>query len=156
MKTLKSLFTKYKEIIMYLIMGGATTVVNWVVYAIATFLIHTGKQVHGFDMDLLISNIIAWILAVLFAYITNKLFVFESYSWTPSFVIKEFALFVSARLLTGIIEILGVPLLVGLGLNQTILGIEGMLSKIVVSVVVIILNYVFSKLFIFKKDSEAK
>ncbi|MFQ9514265.1 MAG: GtrA family protein [Eubacterium sp.] len=156
MDQIKQLFAKYKEIVMYLIMGVATTVVNWVLYALSVSLINTDKTVYGFDVDVLISNIIAWTLAVIFAYVTNKIFVFESYSWNFAFVLKEFALFVSARLVTGVLEILGVPFLVGLGLNQTILGFEGMLSKILVSVIVVILNYVFSKLIIFKKNDLEK
>lgn len=154
MGTIKNLFIKYKEIIMYLIMGGATTVVNWGAYAAAVSLIHLNQTILGFDADLLISNIIAWTLAVIFAYVTNKIFVFESYSWKLKFVVKEFIAFVIARLATGILEIVGVPFLVNLGLNQTIGGIEGMVSKIVVSIIVVILNYVFSKLFIFKNDKE--
>lgn len=147
------LWKRYREIIMYLIMGVATTVVNWVVYAACVSVFHMDRLLWGFDIDVLISNVIAWTLAVIFAYVTNKLFVFESYSWKLSFVIREFVLFVSARLATGVLEIFGVPFLVGLGLSQTIFGIEGMVSKILVSVIVVILNYVFSKLFIFKKEN---
>lgn len=150
-KTIQELLIKYKEIILYLIMGVATTVVNWVAYAIFVKLFPSHIQILGMALNILIANIIAWIIAVLFAYVTNKIFVFESYSWKPVFVAKEFGLFVSARAITGIFEILCVPFLVSIGLNQTILGVEGMLSKIAVSVIVMILNYVFSKLIIFKK-----
>lgn len=164
MKLIKELFTKYKEIIMYLIMGGATTVVNWVVYGWSVKALNFGSSLSDSladtfgvnftpdTIDIFIANVLAWILSVIFAYITNKLFVFESYSWKPKFVLRELALFVSARLATGVLEIFGVPFLVSLGLSQTIFGFEGMLSKVVVSVLVVILNYVFSKLFIFKKE----
>lgn len=141
MNTIKSLYLKYKEIIMYLIMGVLTTVVNWATYAI---------MVRVFTDSVTISNIVAWVAGVLFAYVTNKIFVFESYSWTPKFIIKELSLFVSARLITGVIEIVGVPALVACGLNQSILGTKGMLAKVLISVIVVILNYVFSKLLIFK------
>lgn len=156
MNTIKELFIKYKEIIMYLIMGVATTVVNWGVYAVAISLIRSDTIAFGFEIDVLISNIISWILAVIFAYVTNKIFVFESYSWKLNFIMKEFTLFVSARLLTGIIEVLGVSFLVGLGLDQTVFGLKGMVSKVLVSIIVVILNYVFSKLFIFKKSNSEK
>lgn len=156
MNTIKNLFLKYKELIMYLVMGVATTVVNWIVYAAVVFLINTNFTLWGFELDLLISNVTAWILSVIFAYVTNKIFVFESYSWSFTFVLKEFSLFVSARLVTGVLEIVAVPFLVGLGLDQKILGIDGMVSKIVVSVLVVILNYVFSKLIIFKKTDDNK
>lgn len=152
MNTIKNLFFKYKEIIMYLVMGVATTVVNWIVYALAISLINTNLVIKDFDFDLLISNITAWIISVIFAYVTNKIFVFESHSWKLAFIAKEFALFVSARLITGVLEIVGLPFLVSLGLDQTIFGIEGMVSKVLISVLVVILNYIFSKLIIFKKE----
>ena len=151
MNHIKSLFSKYKEIIMYLIMGGATTVVNWASYAITVSTL----PITNADAKVLVSNIISWTIAVIFAYITNKIWVFQSYSWKFKYVLREAFLFVSARFLTGLLEIFGVPLLVKLGLHQTIFGIEGMLSKILVSIIVVILNYIFSKLLIFKKkDSQ--
>lgn len=150
MNFIKQLFIKHKEIIMYLIMGGGTTVVNWCSYALFVSILPTANS----DMKVLLSNIISWILAVIFAYITNKIWVFESYSWKPKFIIKELTLFVSTRFLTGLLEIFGVPILIKIGLNQTIFGIEGMISKIFVSILVVILNYIFSKLIIFKKTEE--
>lgn len=150
MNFIKQSFIKHKEIIMYLIMGGGTTVVNWCSYALFVSILPTTNS----DMKVLLSNIISWILAVIFAYITNKIWVFESYSWKPKFIVKELTLFVSTRFLTGLLEIFGVPLLIKIGLNQTIFGIEGMISKIFVSILVVILNYIFSKLVIFKKTEE--
>ena len=94
---------------------------------------------------------VSWVLAVTFAYITNKLFVFESYSWNPKFVLKELSLFLSARIATGLIEIFGVPFLVSHGFNQAIFGLEGSVCKITMSFLVVLLNYVFSKLVILKK-----
>lgn len=150
MSFIKQLFIKYKEIIMYLIMGGGTTVVSWVSYAAFVSVLPITNP----DAKVLISNIISWVLAVIFAYITNKIWVFESRIWKPNYILKEVSLFVSSRFLTGLLEIFGVPLLIHLGLSQTIFGIEGMISKIFVSILVVILNYVFSKLFIFKKNKE--
>ena len=92
--------------------------------------------------------------AVIFAFVTNKIWVFESKSWKPSVALKEFWLFVAARLITGVLEWFGVPLLVAIGLNQPLFGIDGFVAKILVSVIVIILNYVFSKLIIFKNKDE--
>ena len=82
MKKIKELFIKYKEIIMYLIFGVATTGVNWVVYSLLmkAVLVHApGSD----DVKMTVSNVIAWIAAVIFAFITNKLWVFESKSWVP-------------------------------------------------------------------------
>ena len=103
---------------------------------------------------LLLANILAWIAGVIFAFVTNKLFVFESKSWKPSVAIKEFWLFVAARLITGVMEWFGPSLLFAVGLNQPLFGIKGFLAKILISVIVIILNYVFSKLIIFRKKGE--
>lgn len=143
MKKIQELFVKYKEIIMYLIFGVGTTVVNWGIYTVIVML---GKEV-----NLTIANIIAWVGAVAFAYITNKLWVFESKSWSLEVVWKELGMFLGARIFSGIFEIGLFPVLVWLGMNQAIFGVEGMLAKVVISVLVIVLNYIFSKLIVFKK-----
>lgn len=134
---------KYKEIILYLIFGVATTVVNWVCYA--------GLNIAGIDMN--VSNIIAWFVAVIFAYITNKLFVFESKSLRLTIMFPELLKFFGARIVTGLVEIIGLPLLVYVGLNQTIFGVDGFVAKILISIIVIVLNYVFSKILIFRNKS---
>jgi len=144
---IKKLFYKYKEIIMYVIAGGLTTLVNWIAYAACTNVL----PIKNTETLILFSNAIAWIAAVLFAYIANKRWVFESKTDSLSELVKELISFIGARLLTGLMEIFGVPLLVVLGLNQTIWGIEGFLAKILVSVLVTVLNYVFGKLFVFRK-----
>lgn len=136
----KDLFIKYKEVIMYLIFGVATTLVNWIVYSL---LMKTSV------INMTVSNAIAWFTAVVFAYITNKIFVFESKSWNPAEVWKEVVKFFGARIATGVIEIGGLPLLYYIGVKQSIFGVEGFLAKILVSVIVVILNYVFSKIFVF-------
>ncbi len=140
MQRIKDLFIKYKEVIMYLIFGVATTLVNWIVYSL---LMKTSV------INMTVSNAIAWFMAVVFAYITNKIFVFESKSWNPAEVWKEVVKFFSARIATGVIEIGGLPLLYYIGVKQSIFGVEGFLAKILVSVIVVILNYVFSKIFVF-------
>ncbi len=144
MKKLWNLYKKYREIISYLFWGAATTAISWGSYSVFE---------KGCGLSIAISNILSWICAMTFAYITNKIFVFKSYTWKPKFLLREFGLFASARLGTGILEIIFVPLLVRVGLDQTIFGVEGALSKILVSIVVVILNYIFSKLFIFKKKT---
>lgn len=143
MKKIQELFIKYKEIIMYLIFGVGTTAVNWIIYTVIVVL--------GREANLTIANIIAWVGAVTFAYITNKLWVFESKSWNPKIVWKELGMFLSARIFSGIFEIGLFPVLVWMGMNQSIFGVEGMLAKIVIGVLVIVLNYIFSKLLIFRK-----
>lgn len=143
MRKLKQLMIKYKEIIMYLIFGVATTAVNWVVYSML---------MSWTPVPMTFSNGIAWFVAVLFAYVTNKLYVFGSSSWKWDTLVKEIGKFFGARILTGIIEIGGLPLLYYCGVDQSLFGIDGFAAKIVISVIVVILNYVFSKIFVFKRQ----
>ena len=147
METIKKLYRKYRELIVYFITGVLTTLVNWAAYALC---------VRGFGWNVAVSNAIAWVVAVIFAYITNKLWVFRSFNWQPGFVLKECLLFVSARIVTGLYEIVSVPLLVNLGLDQAMFGVKGMWAKILTSAVVMVLNYVFSKLIVFRKKNDQK
>ncbi len=149
---MKKLFTK--EILMYLIFGVLTTVVSWGTYTLF---------VNGCKMSVFWANFVSWVCAVTFAYITNKLWVFNSKSWEVRFVIKEAVSFFASRGATGVIEIVCVPLLVKtsfdnlfynlfekMGVGVKILFTDGIYSKIVVSFIIVILNYVFSKLIVFK------
>lgn len=172
MDKIKELFTKYKEIISYLFFGVVTTVVNWIVYAIMVRLLAVDlTQVKGSDNVfysmlhgdsgknltlLLIANIVAWAAGVIVAFVTNKLWVFESKSWRIGTVLKELGGFTVARLATGFMEWFGIPALVMAGLNQSFLGIQGFWAKAIVSVAVIVLNYVFSKFIIFRKKKKEK
>jgi putative flippase GtrA len=136
-----------REIIMYLVFGVLTTVVNLIVYHFCNLI-----------MDVLISNVIAWIAAVIFAYVTNKLFVFDSKSWAPAIVVKEAASFAAARLVTLGIEEAGLLIMIkwlhfDVLLNTSLVSGK-MIVKIILAIVVVILNYVFSKAFIFKKKEK--
>ena len=159
MEKIKQLFIKYKEIILYFIFGVLTTLVNWVTYWLVEPLLDSafkGSDFLLFSLDpaVFFGNFIAWVAGVAFAFVTNKIWVFESKSWKPSVAFKELWLFVTARLITGVLEWVGVPLLVAWGLDQKMFGVKGFVAKIIVSVIVIILNYVFSKLIIFKKKDK--
>ncbi len=161
MSKIKDLFIKYKEIITYVIFGVLTTVVSWGSYTVF---------VEVLSMKVFVGNLLSWISAIVFAYVTNKLWVFESKSWKPSVIGKEIVTFVASRGITGVIEILCVPLLAKTGFDNIFYGIlekmnisigilftDGIFSKIFLSVVVVILNYFFSKFIIFKnkkKDTE--
>ena len=138
MKKIIELFKKYQEIIYYLIVGVLTTVVSLVTYYICVLTVFNPEVA----LELQLANIISWICAVLFAYITNKIFVFKSKNRN---IIKEISSFVGARVLTLILDMLIMFIMV------TTLGINDKVSKLVVQVVVTILNYVFSKIFVFKK-----
>ena len=136
MKLLKKLFEKHKAFLMYGIFGVLTTVVNLVVYNLCYYKA---------GMNNTISNVLAWILAVAFAYITNKIWVFDSKSWKMSVLRREVTAFISCRLATGIMDVVIMYICVD------ILGWHAMLMKLASNVLVIILNYIFSKLIIFKK-----
>jgi putative flippase GtrA len=121
-----------KELVLYVVFGVLTTVVNILVYVVfAKFL----------NVDYIISNIIAWFLSVLFAYITNRIWVFESRS---SDIIKEISLFFGGRLFSGIVDTGHLYVMVD------ILTIGDFISKITTQIIVVILNYVISKLVVFK------
>jgi putative flippase GtrA len=144
-ENVKKLIIKYREILLYLIFGGLTTLLNWSTYGVL-------EKFAGLGMNT--SNVIAWVAGVLFAYFTNRKWVFESKVTDPAGFAKEFALFVGARAFSGAVEIIGLPLLVSAGLNQSLFGVDGFIAKMVISVVVVILNYIFSKVIIFRKKSK--
>jgi putative flippase GtrA len=138
MEKIKELFNKYKEVIMYLIIGVLTTIINYVIFAVAVWL----------GLEELTSNIIAWIITIIVAYILNKLFVFESKSFEKSVITKEIISFTVARIATlGVEEAMLLVFVKIVGLNPYII-------KLVANIVVIILNYIFSKFIIFKKDKK--
>ena len=139
MRKIIELFKKYKEAILYVIFGVFTFLTNLVTYLVCTRL---------FSIDILISNSIAWIVSVVFAYITNKIFVFESKETRLEYILKEFSSFVGCRIFSGVVELMIIFVM------ATLAGINDLVVKIVTNVVVIVLNYVCSKLIIFKKKDE--
>ena len=145
MDKLKALLLKYKEPISYLFFGGLTTVVSW-----ATYALFAGPLALG----VMPSNILSWVCAVTFAFVTNKLWVFDSKSWVWPGWLREAAAFVAGRLFSGAVELGGLPLLMWLGLDQALFGIEGFAAKVVISVVVVILNYFLSKFLVFRKKNQ--
>ncbi len=150
MKKFKELLGAYKEPIAYIIFGVLTTLVNIVAYFLCSDVL---------GVYYLISNIIAWIASVLFAFVTNKLFVFESKSWRGKVVVTEMSSFFLARLATGLVDMILMWVFIDAIAIDAIfvsVGIAGLISgemfaKVVVNVIVIVLNYVASKLWIFRK-----
>ena len=126
-----------RETIIYTVFGVLTTVVDYVAFAIFHY---------GIQLNEIIANTIAWTLAVAFAYITNKLFVFESKSFNIKTLTKEIPSFVLARVLSLIVTNLFLVFAAYISLNR-------LLAKAIISVVVIVLNYIFSKLFVFKNNT---
>ncbi len=144
------------EIVSYLFFGVLTTVVNFITYmAMGIFAGENYEEkilfsVGSFDFQLvLLMNAVAWIASVVFSFITNKLFVFESSSWKAGVFLKEFLSFVGARVISFLIfEELIFALLIN------IFGIRDLFAKLAVAVFVVIFNYVASKLVIFRKKGE--
>lgn len=144
MKKIIQLYKKYEEIINYLVIGGLTTLVNLVVKYALLFTVLKAEN----PVQLQIAVIVSWIIACLFAYITNRKIVFKSKSEK---IIKEFVSFVTARLITLGMEMLIMYIFVtALRLNSNLWVV---VWSIVAQVVVVVANYVFSKLFIFKKEN---
>ena len=161
-----------KEIVLYLIFGVATTLVNWIIYLLFNNLIF--NRFFSENTAMTAANAVAWFLAVLFAFVTNKLIVFKSKEKTARILIPELLSFYASRGLTGLLEIFVPTLLVNAGITFTLLGDEGifpnalrdsgfiyttlsdrgLVPKMIVAVVVIILNYVFSKLIVFRKKKK--
>jgi len=141
MKKIITIYQKYKEVINYLIVGVLTTMVSLVIYyGLVLTILNPEKSI-----ELQIANIISWIGAVLFAYLTNRKYVFQSTNKKKK---KEFLAFLSSRVVTLILDMLimyfGVTLLKG---NDKIL-------KIISQIIIIIANYILSKCFVFKKKKK--
>ena len=136
MEMVKKLLKKYGDILTYLFFGVLTTAVNYLVYLPCYNLLHLSAAV---------SNSIAWVFAVAFAYLTNKPFVFKSHDWSAKTVGPELAKFVITRLGSGVLETLIIFITVD------VLNWNGNVMKLVTSVLVVILNYVGSKLLVFRK-----
>ncbi len=136
MKKLKDLFFKYYDVITYLVFGVLTTGVNYLVYLPCYNILHLSASV---------SNLIAWVVAVAFAFLTNKPFVFRSHDWSAKTVLPELTKFVGCRVGSGLLET-GI-----LFVTVDLLHWNGNVWKLVTSVLVVILNYVGSKLLVFRE-----
>lgn len=140
-RKVKKLYKKYKEIINYLIIGVLTTLVSLVsFYLVRIFIFKSNTQI-----DIQIANIISWFFAVFFAFVTNKKFVFESCAKGREKV-KEMIKFYLSRVTTLIIDMGTMWFL------TSPLDINDKVAKIIVQFIIVVLNYIFSKIFVFKKE----
>lgn len=136
MDKLKELFGKYYDVVIYLVFGVLTTVVNYIIYL----------PLYNFTgLSAAVSNAVAWVGAVIFAFVTNKPLVFRSYSWKKEVVVPEFVKFVGCRVGSGALE----TLIIFLAVDT--MGWNGNLWKLITSVLVVVLNYIGSKLLVFKQ-----
>lgn len=153
MSKIKSLYLKHKEIILYIIFGALTTLVNFVAYILFDLILD--KELY------LVTNLIAWVIAALFAYVVNKLFVFEVKAFDAKTITRELLEFLGARVLSFLIEEAGLLLFVevlafkNIAIDLSFFTLTGdLIAKVILAVIVIILNYFFSKFIIFKKKNK--
>lgn len=141
MKLLKSLFLKYKELILYVFFGGLTTLVNWAGYWLLADVFH---------VPYLWATAIAQVLSILFAYVTNRIWVFESKAKGFSAVFWEMVRFFGCRAASFVLDLLCMRIGVG-GFH-----VNDMVMKLLSNVIVVIVNYVFSKLIVFRKPKQGR
>ena len=139
-KEMKKLYLKYKEVINYLVFGVLSMIVNFASYYLFAKVL---------NVDEVVSSGLSWFCSVLFAYITNKLFVFESKTHTSKEFLKEMISFFLSRILSGILCDVGT-----FALMVKILKINDIIAKVVTQIMVVIVNYILSKFFIFRKKKE--
>lgn len=135
-KKIKALLEQYKEIVLYLFFGGLTTLVNIVSYFVCTDI---------FNIYYLAATAISWALSVAFAYVTNRTWVFASKKHGLEAILRESVMFVSCRLLSGAMD------MAIMFIGVSIIGIPDSITKFLTQILVVVLNYIFSKVFIFRK-----
>ncbi len=139
------LLKRHREGLLYVLFGCGTTFSNWFTYCLCVELFH---------LDITVSNAFACLVAVIFAFVTNKLFVFQSRGRSAKTVIREAVSFGASRAATGIIDIFAPAMFIDLGITGSLFGIEGFVAKLIASVIVIILNYTCSKVIVFRKKED--
>lgn len=142
MNNIINLYKKYQEIINYLIVGILTTVVSIVTYFLFSLILNIENNIL-----FILANVLSWICAVIFAYITNKKFVFNTTTSNKKEEIKVFSMFVSSRITTLLIE------LAFMFITVKVILIDDKIAKVIAQFIVIVLNYILSKLFVFKKKN---
>ncbi len=152
---MKDIIKAHREGISYVFWGAFTTLVTLLSYMLFVRALHVDPN---------FSNILSWVCGVLFAFVVNKWFVFQSRSMTVRIVMRELGYFFSSRIFTGIVAFILFPILndwmglgafesgIDFGILSMVFGTSGMLAKIITSLVEIVLNWILSKYVVFKKD----
>ena len=147
---MKNWYLKHKEPISYAFWCIMTTLVSWTAYAVFAYLFGlSGKLASA--VVALIANILSWVTAVTFSFVANKIRVFESKSWKISVVMPEILKFYSTRAAVGVVETGLATLMVIVGLDVPLFGVDGLVSKMIVTPIIIIMNYLCGKFFVFRK-----
>ncbi len=152
LKKFEPFYKEHKEVLMYLFFGGCTSVVSIIAFAIGQSIFRglpsaelAGMALH---LDIIAANVFSWICAVTFAYVTNRTWVFTDKAYGAAGIAKECTAFFAGRLFTLIVE----TVLLELAISK--LGMNEMAAKIIVQIVTIVLNYIISKLLIFRKREQ--
>ena len=130
---------RMRELFFYLLFGGLTTLVNFIVYSLTV----RALGITG-------ANAVAWVAAVLFAFFTNRVWVFQN---REKRLLPQLVTFVGGRAFSGVLEIFLPALLVEWGMDQTAFDVPGFWAKAAVSILVVVLNYFFGKYIVFKNKS---
>ena len=146
---MKKINPNAKEGVSYLFWCIMTTAVSWLTYSLFAYLF--GLTSLTVEVVVLIANTLSWVCAVTFSFAANKLLVFKTKSWAPKVLVPELLKFYSTRLAVGFVEIGLATLMVSLGLDKPLFGVDGLVSKMIVTPIIILLNYTLGKFFVFKK-----
>lgn len=132
---------RHKEFILYTVVGVGMTLFNWAAYSLFVEF-----------LPMFVANAFSWAATTFVTFLLNKLYVFHSRSFERNIVIKEFISFFTARGVTGALEVVLQPELYALGMNRPLFGVEGLEAKITVCIILSLVNYVSTKLFVFRTD----
>ncbi|MCD7826470.1 MAG: GtrA family protein [Clostridiaceae bacterium] len=133
-------YVKHKELILYCIVGVSSVVVNWLDYALMIRV-----------MPMFFANAFSWGLTLLFGFLVNKIYVFESRCFQWRVVKREAITFFTTRGITGCLELVAQPQLYAMGMDRPLFGVEGLEAKVTVCVVLSIINYLSTKLLVFRR-----
>lgn len=131
---------KHKEFILYVVLGVSAVGLNWLLYSMLIVF-----------MPMILANSLSWAITVVFAFITNKIYVFHSMCFERSVLRKEAITFLTSRGLTGFLEVVAQPQLYAWGMDRPLFGVDGLEAKITVCVILSIVNYLSTKLLVFRE-----
>lgn len=136
-----NIMVKYREFILYTAVGVSATALNWITYSILVSF-----------LPMIVANAMSWAVTAIYTFLANKIYVFHSMSFEGKIVRKELFAFLTSRGITGVLEVVAQPQLYAWGMNRPLFGVEGLEAKITVCVILSIVNYVSTKLFVFRSD----
>ena len=140
MERIKNFFSRHKQIILYMLFGSGTLLINILIYTLFVEALHCGITV---------SNAVAWFGAAIFSFFSNKLFVFGSHRKHISSVVGEIISFFTSRAFSGALEVFAPTILYSMGVTFSVFGIRGFGAKVISCAVAIAMNYLFTKLVVF-------